>query len=69
MPLVVWGLDEVFEAVGAVHLLIIGLLIVLVLLERGLTADSPTRRFTRARPDPDASGPDASAGQQADGDS
>ncbi len=49
MPLVVWGLDEVFEAIGGVYFVIVGIFVLLVLLEHGLTAEAPTRRPARHR--------------------
>ncbi len=39
MVLVAWGLDEIIEAVGGIYALIIGILLVLVALERNLYAD------------------------------
>jgi hypothetical protein len=39
MPLVVWGVDEVLEAIGAIYVIVIGLVFLLVRLERDLYAD------------------------------
>jgi hypothetical protein len=37
MPMFAWGLDEVLEAIGLFYALIVGLLVLLVSMERGLT--------------------------------
>jgi hypothetical protein len=37
MPMFAWGLDEVLEAIGLFYALLIGLLMLLVSMERGLT--------------------------------
>ena len=43
-----WGLDEVLEAIGLFYVLLVGLLIVLVSLERGLTeVPKPPTRVVR----------------------
>jgi hypothetical protein len=37
MPMFAWGLDEVLEAIGLFYALLVGLLMLLVSMERGLT--------------------------------
>jgi hypothetical protein len=37
MPMFAWGLDEVLEAIGLFYAIIVGLLVLLVSMERGLT--------------------------------
>jgi hypothetical protein len=37
MPMFAWGVDEVLEAIGLFYALLVGLLLLLVSMERGLT--------------------------------
>ena len=48
MPLFAWGLDEIAEGVGLIYLFIIGLLVLLVKLEQGITeTPRPRTRLVR----------------------
>ncbi len=42
MPMFAWGLDEIAEGVGLIYVFIIGLLVLLVKLERGLDRGAET---------------------------
>lgn len=48
MLLVIWGADEIFEAIGGIYVLVVGLVVLLVKLERNLYADpSPSTKRGR----------------------
>jgi hypothetical protein len=48
MPMFAWGLDEVLEAIGLFYAVMVGLLVLLVSMERGLTeGPKPHRGLVR----------------------
>ena len=57
MLLVVWGVDEVVEAIGAISVIVIGTDFLLVRLERNLSAD-PSQSAKPGHSGRELSGPD-----------
>lgn len=57
MLLVVWGVDEILEAIGAIYVIIVGLVFLLVRLERNLYAD-PSQSAKAGRSGHESRGPD-----------